>query len=242
MGMHFGFVVADVPASKLVAALDEIAPQFVDHGPITSLEEIEAFAETGWELAVGDLGDRCCLFDGTYTIASDADLIARVAARTGGLVIGCSAETVSGSFDLVVARGERLLRHYSQCDSSLTEPYSMGDAMPGEDPDELDDIDGAGLMAVAAAHGFDYERWYEQSAKRKLVWNARHLEGSAHLPWKGAQAAALDKHHAAYAHPPGEEPKIGLLMREIPAQPARPPRQLFDQATSPSKKPWWRFW
>ena len=47
MGMHFGFVVADVPASRLIATLDEIAPKFVDAGPIGSLEGIEAFAETG---------------------------------------------------------------------------------------------------------------------------------------------------------------------------------------------------
>jgi hypothetical protein len=224
MGMHFGVVVSDVDSTRLINALDALAPRFSDRGPLASVEDLDM---SGEELAVGDADGRSCLLDGAYMLSSDADLLSRVAVSTGGLVIGAGAETVSGTFYLVVARGDQLIRHYFQCDSDLARPYSVGEPVAGESGAALDDIDGAGLSAVLAAHGFDYDRWRARGPKRKVTWTADHLAHGGPTPWAGPADAALERHRSAHQLAPGTEPPITVQVRVAPA---------------PPKKPWWRFW
>ncbi len=225
--MHFGVVVADVPSARLTSVLDEVAPRFVDSGPLATLDELDSSGENGWELGIGDLDDRGFLWDGTLLLSSHADLLTRVSAATGGLVIGCGAETVSGTFYLAAARADRLLRHYFQCNADLARPYSMGPPLPGEEADKLDDIDGGGLFAILAAHGFDYDRWYDRAPKRRLSWTAEYLDQPDSLPWAGPAEAALERHRVEYKLAPGDMPPIVVQARVV---------------ASSSKKPWWRFW
>lgn len=227
MGMHFGVMAADVPSARLIEALDGLAPRFSDRGPLASLDELDVSGENEWELGAGDMDGYSCIVDGTFMLSSDADLIARVAASTQGLVIGCGAETVSGTFYLVAARDDELLRHYFQCNTDLARPYSWGNPLAGESGARLDDVDGAGMRAVLAASGIDYERWLARAAKRKVTWSADYLEQDGPAPWTGSAAAALERHRAEHRLAPGAVSPIRAEVRV--AQP-------------PAKKPWWRFW
>jgi hypothetical protein len=227
MGMHFGVVAADVPSAKLIEAFDALAPRFSDRGPLASLDELYVSGENEWELAAGDVNGHGCIVDGTFILSSDADLLVRVAAATEGLVIGCGAETVSGTFYLVAARGHELLRHYFHCNADLARPYSSGNPLPGESTSRLDDIDGGGMLAVLAAHRIDYEAWLARAAKRKVSWSSDYLEQGDGAPWKGAAEAALERHRTEHRLATGKAPPIKVEVRVAPA---------------PVKKPWWRFW
>jgi len=164
MGMHFGIVVADVDAARFIAALDAAAPRFVDRGTIDSLDELATAGDPEWQVAVGELEGRAYLVDSFAPASSDVDVIVAASAATGGLVIGCGAETISDTVYLIAARAGRLLRDYSAVSGDVS---SKGAPIPGE---PKGDLDAAALFAVLAAHGFDYERWYRAAPKRRLVW------------------------------------------------------------------------
>jgi hypothetical protein len=224
--MHFGVVIADVPATRLIAAFDAVVPRFTDVGPLASLDELDPSGEI-WQLAAGDLDGHSCLVDESLLLSSDADLLVRVATSTGGLVLACGAETVSGTFILVAARGDRLIRHYFQCNADLSRPYSSGEPLPGEAGERLDDIDGDGLFAVLAANGLDFGRWQERAPKRHVTWTADYLAQAGPSTWSGPAVAALERHRTEHRLAPGTEPPLTVQVRVVGA---------------PVKKPWWRFW
>jgi hypothetical protein len=126
MGMHFGVLAAELPARALLERLDAYVPRFLDRGTVSSLRAFdlhEATHDEGWDLAIGELEGKAYLLDPLFLLSGmKPDLIAALAASSGKLVIGCGAETVSGTFYCVVARGDEVLRHYFQCNSTLAEP------------------------------------------------------------------------------------------------------------------------
>jgi hypothetical protein len=113
--MHHGYLVADLPWPMLSALLQQRAGRFEDRGAIDLIETVPTQStDEGWWLAAGEYADHAYVLDYSWQLSgADApDLVAGLAAESGALVIGCGAETVSGSYYLVAARGRQVLRHY----------------------------------------------------------------------------------------------------------------------------------
>jgi hypothetical protein len=237
--MHFGVLASEVGTAQLFAMLEKLAPTFVEGKPVPSLADVDLSdlaADDGWGLIAGDVDGRGLIVDSSYILSgSEPDLIAHLARETGKLVIGALAETVSGSFTYVVARGDRLLRHYDQCNMAVAVAYSQGEPFACERDNPLDDLDGSGIWAMLAELGFDFDRWDSQAAKRRVMWKT---DATRAMP-KGPLAEAIAAHRTLHAYAEGEQPTPEIRVRGAQAD----GRVAWDIATAtPPKKPWWRFW
>jgi hypothetical protein len=116
MGMHFGVLVADMSWPDLLVRLETQTGVFIDQGIVEDLDEFDLAPEgKDFLLLAGELDGKAYLFDTSFFLSGTPDFITNIAADSGKLVIGCGAETVSGTYYLVVARGEEVLRHYYNC-------------------------------------------------------------------------------------------------------------------------------
>jgi hypothetical protein len=88
MGMHHGYLVADLPWPTLFAILQQRTGRFADRGPIDSIDAMPAQStDEGWWLAAGEYAGRAYVLDPSWLLASaEPDLIAGLAAESGALV------------------------------------------------------------------------------------------------------------------------------------------------------------
>ena len=244
MGMHFGFIAAELPAAELVAQLDARVPRFNDRGEIESFAEIGSGThDEGWDVVAGDLDGRGYLLDPSYLLSGmEPDLLAGIAAATDKLVIGCCAETVSGSFCCLVARGSEVLRHYYHCHSALDAPYSFGTPLPTEGASPLEHINGDGFLALQRHFGFDYERWSKTGPMRRITWTPQWLRDQAPSP-SGPLADAVKQHDQAHQLKREERPSIKLRMTDPQTgKVTEIDTGMRLDGSRTRKKPWWRFW
>ncbi len=236
MGVHFGILASEIPTAELFAILEKLYPTFIEGERVATFAEVdvrELAVDEGWGLIAGDIDGRALIVDSSYMLSSAPDLIAHLARETGKLVFGASGETVSGSFTYIVARGDKLLRHYDQCNMSVKRSYSTGEPFACERAVALDDIDGRGMWAMLDELGFDFDRWDSQAPKRRVLWKT-----DVNDVMGGPLAEAIKAHRELHAYAKGEEPKIGIQIRDLGDG-----QFGFDIATTPApKKPWWRFW
>jgi len=202
MGMHHGVLVADLPWPKLYAELQHQAADFRDLGPLAPNEPLEPEArDDGFLLIGGELEGRAYLLDSSFLLSGMApDLIADIAATDRTLVAACLAETVSGIFALVTARGPEVLRHHFNSHTELTRAYDRGEPMPTEGRLPLEDLDGIGLLAALEQLGFAVSGWERGGSHRKILFSADRL------PQSGELAAAVASHQASFAIPEGRQP------------------------------------
>ncbi len=201
MGMHFGILAAACPWPKLMAALQQCAGEFRELGS----SDVE-----GWEIEAGEYDGRSYVVDSSYLLSGGAPhLIVTLSKSIPETVVGCYAETVSGSFALVVAESGQLRRLYHACHSTLYEPLSIGDPFPTESTVDLEDIDGGGLFAVLRHFGFDYDAFYESGAREKYDFNQRpDLES-------GELQKAITDHAANYTIPKEQRPQPRVVARTV---------------------------
>lgn len=214
MGLHHGYLVADLPWPTLFALLQQRTGRFADRGPIDSIDAVPAQStDDGWWLAAGEYAGRAYVFDTSWLLSgAEPDLIAGLAAESGALVIGCGAETVSGSYYLVAARGRRMLRHFYGCRASLAVPYSEGEPFPTEAQRPIDgDLNGDGLFAALGQFGFDPLAWQDgqyddahPGYRRLVVYTADDFPPGA--PPRGPLAQAVAEHERLHTLPPERRP------------------------------------
>src|SRR5262249_44455236 len=138
--------------------------QFEDRGAIDSVDAVPPQStDEGFWAAAGEYAGRAYVLDGSALLAGmEPDLVADLAAASGALVVGCGAETVSGPYYLVAARGGQVLRHFYACYATLAAAYDRGDRLPTEASHPLDgDLNGDGLFAALYYLGFDPLSWQE---------------------------------------------------------------------------------
>jgi hypothetical protein len=199
MGMHFGILAAACPWPKLLAALQQHAGEF---------RELGSSEVKGWETEAGEHDGRSYVVDSSYLLSGGApDLMVALSKSIPGTVVGCYAETVSGSFALVVAQSAELRRLYHACHSTLYEPLSIGEPFPTESTADLEDIDGGGLFAVLRHFGFDYDAFYESGARQKYDFHERpDLES-------GELQKAITDHAAKHTIPKEQRPQPRVVAR-----------------------------
>ena len=89
MGMHFGILAAPCSWPTLLTALREHAGEF---------SEAASSGGENWEIEAGEHEGRSYVVDSSYLLSGGApDLIVTLSKSIPGVVVGCYAETVSGS-------------------------------------------------------------------------------------------------------------------------------------------------
>jgi hypothetical protein len=200
MGYHSGMLVARAPWAALEAALRTHAK--IDVGPeVTSLRNLARDVNLG-----GEHDGRAYVYDAQMLLSANGDLVAALSRDVGALVVGCGAETVSGSWWLFAAERGELLRAFSACAMDLDEPFAEG-AWPAGASIELADLDGVGIRTVLERAGFDFDAFMRRGMKR-VVTLGDELE-----PISGAIGARIDAHRASHAIPEGERPQLRLVVR-----------------------------
>jgi len=213
MGMHFGIVAARVPLQTLLPAF---RAEGAELRPLQSLDSLDDAPEdrTLDYLIAGERAGSSYLIDSSMLLsAGHSDLLAAVARHTGALLVGCGAETVSGTFWFTAFAGPHPVRIFWMCRSDLAVPYTCGTPLPSEAAHPLDmGYDGDGIRAALGELGFDYDAWTAAGPFQLLSLD--HISGPADQPFE----ADLRDHHARHklsapAHPAATVVKRTLLQR-----------------------------
>lgn len=198
MGWHAGMLVARCSWPALAAALGSAVRLDVG-GELAKDAVLEPDESAG-----GEHGGRAYIYEPGFELSADGDLVVTLSRALGTLVIGCGAETVSGSYWLFAAERGELLRAYWACAMELDAPLDEG-TWPGAPAIEIDDLDASGLHQVLARGGFDWVAFADRAAMVRVKLPADHALG------RGPIASRIDAHRTA--HKLAEQPSPMLVMR-----------------------------
>jgi hypothetical protein len=157
-----------------------------------------------WELAIGEHDGRTFLLDPDMVLATCPDMLIAMSERLG-FVVGGVAETVSGTYELTVARSGALLRHVFICYSGMTTPFELGTPLAVEQESPIDHPWGTGIWAAFAALDLDVAPWMQHGPAVGVRYTAeRQPEG-------GPVNAASNEHYKRYAHSDDHEPQLTIV-------------------------------
>ena len=207
--MHHGVIAAATSPERLVAAMNRRTSELVPGPAHTRLDEMDLAArDDGWPMAFGERDGNAYVFDTSLVLSAEFDLITALAHDLGATVVGGGAETTSGSFWLVAARPQKLIRAYWHCHTDMREAWSRGEPLPSEARRPLDSgWDGDGVLSAMRELGFDYEGWARSGPFRELFYSAKTF------PAKGPMAAELEAFHARVLIPERARPKPTAVLR-----------------------------
>jgi hypothetical protein len=205
--MHFGVIAAHGTAEVLLSALGA-AGSFTAGGDIASFDDApDADAAGERTLIAGDLDQRAYLLDAGLMLSTDPDLIVDASRQLSGPVVAAGAETTSGTYFLIAAIDGRLERCHWLGLGQYSKPYDVGEPLPGEPPDGLDDVDGQRLMGVLGAAGFDVDGWRDRG--RKVVVDAAYGD-----PLSGPASDAMSAFLGANELPGADRIKPAVIRRD----------------------------
>ncbi len=212
MGMHHGILVAELAWPDLLERLQALTGEFIDRGPISDPRKL-LDAESDDSLLAGEMDGRAYLYDRSSVLSGIIpDFVIDVASkRDPALVIGCGAETVSGSYYLTAARGSELIRCYYNCHAEIAQPFELGEALPSEQGQPLEDLDGNGLLAALRHFGFDFEGWLARGPWQNILYTYERVYGEDH---KGPLSLAQDEHFERFKLSPEERPPLVVVGRD----------------------------
>jgi hypothetical protein len=215
MGMHFGILAADLPWSEFFPLLVSKTGQFLDQGPVDNLDELDLDPTSeGHQVVGGEYQGKSYLLDTSMTMTmTGADFVAELSQETGALVIGCGAETTSGSYAFLAVRAGEVLRRFFDSQAFLSEALDEGDLLPTEEDMPFEDLDGKGLIAALAHFGFDFEGWYQGGGRQRYIYTGDDKEDQGVL-CKGPLAESMNEHYGQYALADDERPSIMLYTRD----------------------------
>lgn len=224
MGMHFGILAANAPWSSFLATLSRHTGDFVAKGPVADLESEDLTPQDGgFPLVAGDYHGNSFILDTSFMLSmSSQDFLVQISRETGLLVVGCGAETVSGSFAFFATRAGEPIRLYYNCHMNLSCGLECGDPLPTEPSNPLEDLDGDGMIAALKHFGFDYEGWSAQGSRTRYLYTARELhEANANrgIFSKGPIHELVERHTAAHKLARKDVPKFRVVVREGKTRP-----------------------
>jgi hypothetical protein len=198
MGMHHGYLAATCSLEDLLRELSAETGELVLSGDLQPTGEIAMDAtDDGWTMPAGEHDGAAYILDSSYLLSDQPDMIIRLSEKLG-VVIGCGAETVSGSFYLTVARDGEPRRFLWLLHAGMTRGMAMGEPMSWEDSLPLDDIDGEGILAAMREAGLDPLPWITQGRARTLLYTgARDPEG-------GQMSVIRNEHYERFKRPEDE--------------------------------------
>jgi hypothetical protein len=212
MGMHHGILAASASQAALLAELARHTGEFVVGAPVASPDDAEPAAmDRGWRMAIGERDGQVFLLDSSMLISDSPDMLVAMSAGLG-TVVGCGAETVSGSYWLIAARDGVLLRFVFVQHAGMTRGMAIGDPLPSEAEHPIADFDGEGLLAAMATLGLDARPWLDAGPAVVVDYDG------ARFPDDGPIEQVRSTHYERYKRPEDE------WLSEIVAV-ERPPRE-----------------
>jgi hypothetical protein len=196
MGLHNGYIVANASQSDLLEELSRHTGEFsvdtvVEH---TRNAELDS---SRFDLMLGEANGCAFLVDTSMSLSDSPDMIVAMS-RQLGTVLGCGAETVSGSYWLTAARDGNLLRYVFVSHAAMTRGMAIGDPLPSEDEHPIEDISGNGVFAAMAAFGLDPSVWLESGPATVVKYDfSRHAD-------KGEIEAIRRGHYERYQRRDGD--------------------------------------
>jgi hypothetical protein len=218
MGMHFGILAAKTPWPTLQGKLQGIG-EIRPAGPSRDFEKLKSENTDCFLLVAGEHSGKAYVIDESFMLSmAYPDFIAALSAQLGCRVVGCGAETVSGSFDFNFADNGALKRLYHQCNMSISQPFQLGAPLACEKTVPYDQLDGQGLIAALREAGFDYDRFCEKG-KRACYYFKPNYDRIKEIE-SGGFGKQLQEHHEKYKWPEGQAPQPTLVFRGIVRQPS----------------------
>jgi hypothetical protein len=146
MGFHVGVIGARCTWETLKAELE----------PRSELSEIPYVEDDeDWDLEVFQHAGGTVLIDNRLWLTQDdPDLHVQLSAKLATVVCAFYAETISGSYGLLVAKAGKLRRLYHRCNSTTRGELSVGQPYTSEAIDPLNEINGNGGLGVLEHYGF----------------------------------------------------------------------------------------
>jgi len=216
MGFHHGILAASASQAELLAELERHTGEFILGAPVGCPYDAEpAASDDGWRMAIGERDGRAFLLDSSMVISDSPDMVVAMSARLG-TVVGCGAETVSGTYWLVAARDGALLRFVYVQHSGLTRGMAMGDPLPSEAEHPIEDFDGRGLLAAMATLGLDARPWLDAGPAVAVDYDA------ARSSEDGPIAQIRSTHYARYGRPEDEWLSEIVAVEREPQEHERP--------------------
>jgi hypothetical protein len=217
MGMHHGILAASASQAELLAELGRHTGEFVVGAPVGCPYDAEpAATDEGWRMAIGEQDGQAFLLDSSMILSNSADMLVAMSARLG-TVVGCGAETVSGSFWLTAARDGGLLRLVFVQHAGMTRGMAMGDPLPSEAEHPIEDFDGKGLLAAMATLGLDARPWLEAGPAAVVDYDG------ARFPDDGPIEQVRSTHYERYQRPGDEWLSEITVVERPPREQASPP-------------------
>lgn len=171
MAMHNGILAAGASLEPFVAALRQQIGGIAPGERRGTLENVHPDDDAdGWHLGIGEHGGATYVCDISSMISADADVVVQTSRLLQTTVVGCGAETGSGTFWFYAALGGTLLHGYWMCFSSVDAPWLAGTPLPDDILEGMPDPSGAGLMKALRSVGFDYEAWERRPDLSDLIW------------------------------------------------------------------------
>jgi hypothetical protein len=216
MGMHFGILAAN---SSWVTLREKLLPRVGELKPAGASQDFEELKENtdSFVLVAGDYVGKSYVIDESFMLSMNPDLIVALSADIGGRVVGCGAETVSGSYDFNFADNGTLKRLYHQCNMAISKPFALGDPLASEKSNPYDQLDGEGLIAALREAGLDYDGFYEKG-NHSCYYYKPDTERMKEVE-SGTLGKQLRAHHEQFKWPEGQAPQPGIVYRGVAQQP-----------------------
>jgi hypothetical protein len=217
MGMHHGILAASASQAELLAELERHTGEFVVGERVGCPYDAEPAAmDWGWRMAIGERDGQAFLLDSSMVISNSADMLVAMSARLGR-VVGCGAETVSGSYWLTAARDGGLLRFVFVQHAGMTRGMAMGDPLPSEAEHPVEDFDGEGLLAAMATLGLHARPWLEAGPAVVVDYDG------ARFPEDGPIEQVRSAHYERYQRPEDAWLSEIVAVERPPREQAPPP-------------------
>lgn len=218
MGMHFGILAANAPWPLLHEKLSRRVGELRAAGPATDLEKIQADHPDCFVLLAGEYAGKAYVADSSFMVSvAYPDLIVALSSDIGDVVVGCGAETVSGSFDLILADRSELKRLFHHCHMEISRAFELGQPLSCESSVSYEQLDGDGLFAALREAGFDYQNFSEKGTHSCYLF--RPEDDMFKEIGTGPLGKRLQEHKDRFKWPPGQAPQPMLVRRTLGPQP-----------------------
>ncbi|GAA2355529.1 hypothetical protein [Dactylosporangium salmoneum] len=196
MGLHTGYIVATATQADLLDELARHTGEFTTGEVVARTEDAES-DDGQLDMVIGELDGRAFLIDGAMVLSTVPDMILAMSERLG-TVLGCGAETVSGSYWLTAARDGELLRHIFVSHASMTRGMAIQDPLPFEDGESYAEGGGKGVFTAMEHFGLSPSAWLASGPATVVRYDA------TRLPQDGSIARITQEHFERYQRPEDE--------------------------------------